>query len=115
MARTRVRARVRKAEDQEAHDIASGVYSVARDISANQMVRHLSLAFPRPISAPFIYVAELIAVHTCEQRGWSRERADALALYFLQGIQEATVAMVASFDEEHFDAWIAAAELNGLV
>ena len=120
MARPRVRAQVRTQEDEAARTIASGVYSVARHLAPNYRdesprIRHVALQFPRPMAAVLVYLSELLAVERCIREGWDRSRADELALYFFQGIQEATIALVKSWDEEHFEAWVAAAKMRDLI
>lgn len=126
MARTRTRAAARKEQDRGAHMIGSGVYSVARDLGQHVReapdehgsygrIRHVEARFPRPMLAPLVYMSEMIAATVARQRELPRERADELALYLFEGMQESIGALVESFDGEHFEAWVAAARLRGVL
>lgn len=103
MPRNRVRAATRKAQQSQAHVIGSGVYSVARDLQGRTM------ALPLPVTAPLIYVCEMIAGLICEREPLLKDRQDDVSRYLMGGLQEFTVAMFDRFDVEHFDAWITAA------
>lgn len=103
MARNRVRAAARKRNVDQAHLIGSGVYAIARDLLGQPM------ALPLHVTAPLIYVCEMLAGVICEREPVLRDRQDDVSRYLMGGLQEFTVAMFERFDQEHFEAWIAAA------
>jgi hypothetical protein len=112
MARRRMPATVRRAKDDPARTIANGVYSVTRDLAGETHIRHVPIRLPLPMAGPLVYICEMIATVVGRQRGLPRERADELALYLFQGSQETMVVLLESFDETHFEAWVAAAKLR---
>lgn len=116
MARRRIRAAQRKAEEmvtrlarertQREHEpavIADGVRAVAEEIAP--MVKPGSLYW----TAPFQYVIEQMAPRVCVAHGLDPERVDDVAGYLLAALNEFAVALVGEFDLEHFEAWTAAA------
>jgi hypothetical protein len=107
MARQRMRAAQRRARNEKAHAIGSGVYSIAVQLDGAQ-----GLPFPLELTAPLVYAAEMIAWTVCQRKGWepTKERLDDMAQYVMQGLQESAVALTESFDGEHFAAWTAARE-----
>lgn len=104
MARRRLSAAQRRRRDSEAHKIGAGVYTVAQDLAGRKL--------PLPVFAyaPLVYVCEMMAAVICEKRSWSRDRQDHVARYLMAATQEFAVALLGSFDETHFEAWIAAAQ-----
>lgn len=111
MARQRVRAAARKVLERERHKdawiIGSGVMSIAIDLEGVRTV------LPVFVTAPLVYVCEMVAARICERESWPEERLDHVAKYLMAGLQEFMVALVERFDVEHFEAWTTADQASG--
>lgn len=103
MARRRVRAAVRKDGAKDAQQIGSGVYAIVLDLQGRK------LPLPVYITAPLIYVCEMIAASVCKRDETLKARHDDVSRYLMAAVNEFVVALVESFDAEHFEAWTAAA------
>lgn len=106
MARNRTRAADRKAQKGLAHQIGSGVYTIAVDLQGRE------LPLPLPLTAPLIYASEMTAAVLAQKHEWARGRREDVSKYVFHALQELLVATVEGFDREHFEAYIAAAVLQ---
>lgn len=104
MARRRVRQAVRKGDERAAQTIGQGVYTIARDLHGRQ------LPLPVYITAPLVYVCEMIAASLVKREPRLADRHDDVARYLMAALNEFAVALVETLDVEHFEEWIVAAE-----
>lgn len=117
MARERIRAAQRKAERVRQLVIGDGGELSATDVVAvgvRQVARDIAGEVPEGAlwwRAPLQFVAEQMAVRVCKARRIPEGRRDDMAAYLLSGVSEFVVALASDFDEEHFEAWTAAAKL----